>query len=194
MAAGPVGRIGAMTEISDRYRRLADLFAATVAAVPDDRWGAPSPCEDWTARDVLRHVVDNHTLFFGFVDRKMPEGPSVDDDPVGAFAHARACMLDELEDPERAGTEYEGMFGTRTFEWAVDQFLSGDLMLHRWDLGTAAGLDVEIPRQDIEQAWKDAEFYGDSARAPGVFGPALDPPADADEQTKLLAFTGRRAW
>jgi uncharacterized protein (TIGR03086 family) len=183
-----------MSEIADRYRRVADNFATTVAAVPEDKWGEPSPCEGWTARDVVRHVVETHGMFLGFVDRKMPDGPSVDDDPVAAFAHARDTVLHDLEDPELAKTEYDGMFGTRTFEWSIDQFLSGDLVLHRWDLGTAAGLDVEIPVDDVDRAWKDAEFYGDMARSPGVFGPALEPPAGADEQTKLLAFTGRRAW
>ena len=29
-----------MTEIADRYRRLSDAFAATIAGVPDDRWAA----------------------------------------------------------------------------------------------------------------------------------------------------------
>ena len=28
-----------------------------VAAVPEDRWSDQSPCEDWKARDVVRHVV-----------------------------------------------------------------------------------------------------------------------------------------
>ena len=28
-----------MTEISDRYRRLSDAFAATIAGVPDDALG-----------------------------------------------------------------------------------------------------------------------------------------------------------
>ena len=183
-----------MTEISERYRRNAEKFAATLAAVPDDKWEAQSPCEDWTTKDVVRHVVETHGMFFGFVDRKMADGPSVDTDPVAAFDHVRAAVQHDLDDPELAGTEYDGMFGRRTFEWAIDNFLSGDLVLHRWDLGTAAGLDIEIDIDDINRAWKDAELYGDNVRAPGVYGPALDPPADADEQTKLLAFTGRRAW
>jgi len=29
-------------------------------------------------------------------------------------------------------------------------------------------------------------------RGPGAFGPKLDPPPGADEQTKLLAFLGRQ--
>src|SRR5690606_40505201 len=39
---------GPMADIAERYDRLAADFAATIAAVPDDRWGAPSPCEGWT--------------------------------------------------------------------------------------------------------------------------------------------------
>jgi hypothetical protein len=38
-----------------------------------------------------------------------------------------------------------------------------------------------------------AEELGDTLRSEGVCGPALEPPADADEQTRLLAFLGRRA-
>ena len=66
-----------MTEIADRYRRLSDAFAATIAAVPDDRWSSPSPCEDWTARDVVGHVVASQGMFLGFV------GEEVGRDPVG---------------------------------------------------------------------------------------------------------------
>jgi hypothetical protein len=31
-------------------------------------------------------------------------------------------------------------------------------------------------------------------RAPGFFGPELEPPPDADEQTRWLAYLGRAAW
>jgi hypothetical protein len=33
----------------------------------------------------------------------------------------------------------------------------------------------------------------EALRAPGVLGPALEPPPGADAQTKLLAYLGRRA-
>lgn len=35
------------------YQRLADEFAA----VPADRWAAPTPCDGWTVRDMAGHVV-----------------------------------------------------------------------------------------------------------------------------------------
>jgi uncharacterized protein (TIGR03086 family) len=182
-----------MSDESQRYRRLADQFARTIAEVPEDRWSAPSPCEGWTARDVVRHVVDTHGLFLSLFGRSMPAGPSVDDDPGAAFEHVRGVVQADLEDPERAAVEKDGPFGRRSFASAIDLFLSGDLLIHRWDLGTAAGLEVVFSPAEIERAWADTRTYGEAARQPGVFGPELEAPADADEQTRLLAFLGRRA-
>jgi hypothetical protein len=31
-------------------------------------------------------------------------------------------------------------------------------------------------------------------RRPGFFGPELEPPAEAGQQTRMLAFLGRAAW
>ena len=42
---------------ADRFRRLADRFQTIVAAVPADRWDAPSPCDDWTVAEVVDHVA-----------------------------------------------------------------------------------------------------------------------------------------
>ena len=38
-----------------------------VVVVPDGRWTNPSPCEGWSARDVVRHLVDVHGHFLGNV-------------------------------------------------------------------------------------------------------------------------------
>ncbi len=47
--------------IAERYRRRADAFEATVSAVREEGWDSPSPCAEWDARDVVRHVVDMHS-------------------------------------------------------------------------------------------------------------------------------------
>lgn len=49
-----------MTEISECYRALAAEFTRRVETAPADRWENPSPCQGWSARDVLRHVIDTH--------------------------------------------------------------------------------------------------------------------------------------
>lgn len=180
-----------MSEIADRYRRLAAAFTDKAAAVPTHRWESPSPCEGWTARDVVGHVVQTQGMFLGFVGRSALEGPSVDDDPVGAWQTATAAVQADLDDPERASAEFEGHFGRQTFEQAVDRFLCFDLVVHGWDLARAAGLDDAIADEDLARVRAAAEPFGDAMRGPGAFGPEVDPPADADEQTRLMAFFGR---
>jgi uncharacterized protein (TIGR03086 family) len=181
-----------MTEISERYARHADAFAATIAAVPADRWSAPSPCEGWTAADVVSHVVDVHVIFLSRVGREPEPGP---EGPAEAFAHVRGIVQTDLEDPARAGATYDGMFGTQTFERSVDGFVTLDLVVHRWDLGRAAGLDVVIPEDEFPRIEAVLEMMPDHVRESGtVFGPALAPPPGADAHTRLLAEIGRRAW
>jgi uncharacterized protein (TIGR03086 family) len=181
-----------MSEISDRYRRLSDAVAATVAAVPEDRWGDPSPCPGWTARDVAGHLVATQGMFLGFIGDTMPPGPSVDDDPAAAWDHARAAVQQRLDDPERAATAFTGLLGDTTFEAAADRFLGTDLVVHRWDLATAAGLEVELDPADMAQVRARMAGLESSLRS-GAFGPELDAPEGADEQTRFLAWAGRRA-
>jgi uncharacterized protein (TIGR03083 family) len=85
-----------MTEISERYARLADAFAAKITSVPSDRWAAQSPCEGWTARDVVGHVVSSQGLILGLVGRSLGDmmrspqafGPEVEA-PAGADEQGR---------------------------------------------------------------------------------------------------------
>ncbi|MGH9187793.1 MAG: TIGR03086 family metal-binding protein [Acidimicrobiales bacterium] len=181
-----------MSEIGVRFRRLAAGFTDRVEAVPDNRWESPSPCEGWTARDVVRHMVDNCTMFFGLVERELAPGPSVEQDPVAAWASARDAMQAGLDDPEVAGLEYEGMFARSTFETSVDRFLGWDLVVHAWDLARAAGLDERLDPELVHEVFEATKPMGDVLRSSGAFGPKLDPPEGADEQATLLAFLGRK--
>jgi len=183
-----------MSDIADRYDRLATDFAATIAAVPADRWGSPSPCEEWTARDVVAHVVETHGMFEGMVGRQLGDVPPVADDPAAAFAAARRVVGGHLRNPDAAGATYESpMLGTTTFSEMIDRFISADLVVHRWDLGTAAGLEITMPADEIARLRANLSAMGDAMRGPGAFGPEVEAPDGADEQTRLLAFLGRQA-
>jgi len=180
-----------MSEVSDRYLRLSDAFAAKIAAVPADAWENSTSCEGWNARDVVRHVVSTQGMFLGFVGLALGEIPSVDDDPRAAWDAARSIMQAQLDDPERAGAEFEGFTGRSTLEAAVNRFLCFDLVVHGWDLAHATDLDERIDPEDIARVREQAEAFGDAMRSPQAFGPAVEPPPGADEQAQLLAFLGR---
>ena len=68
---------------------------------------------------------------------------------------------------------------------------ASDLVVHGWDLARTAGLDEHIEPEDIARVRAQAEAFGDALRSPQAFGPEVEAPAGADDQTKLLAFLGR---
>jgi uncharacterized protein (TIGR03086 family) len=177
---------------ADRYRTLARSMAQTIAGVPDDQWEAATPCDGWTARDLVGHLVDTSGMFLGFIGKEVSRAPSVDDDPAGAFTAASGAVQGALEDPATASQEYDGMFGRTTFAKGVDGFLSADLVVHRWDLARATGQDETLPPDEVQRVHELLAPMDEKMRGPGAFGPKLDPPPGADEQTKLLAFLGRQ--
>jgi uncharacterized protein (TIGR03086 family) len=182
-----------MTEsIADRYRRLSGAFADTVAAVPSDGWDRPTPCEDWSAHDLVAHVVQTQGMFLGFVGEDLSDGPRVDDDPVAAWAHASGAVQQRLDDPDRATATFQGFSGETTFEAACDRFLSADLVVHRWDLARSQGQDVALDAADMDRIQEGMAPLADQMRAPGAFGPEVEVPADADHQTRFLGFLGRQ--
>jgi len=181
-----------MSEISERFRDLAAKFTRRVDAVPDDRWSSSSPCEGWTTRDVVGHMVGNCSTFLGLIGRQVPPGPAVEDDPRGAWTNGRDAIQAALDDPAVAAAEYEGFMGKSTFEQGVSQFVFMDLIVHSWDVARAAGGDEQLDPADVHSAFEMAKPLDEMMRTPGVCGPKVDVPPGADEQTQFLAFMGRK--
>ena len=46
---------------AEEYREIAGRSTGLVEGVPDDGWERPSPVPEWTARDVVRHLVESST-------------------------------------------------------------------------------------------------------------------------------------
>lgn len=181
-----------MNQISDRYRRLAEAITSKIAAVPADRWESPSPCADWTARDVVRHLIEAQQQVIGHVGLVLESGPPVEEDPMAAWVAARDSVQKILDDPERARLPYDGFFGPTTLAATIDRFIGFDLVIHGWDLARATGQDERIDPVEVRRVFEDARALGDNLRLPGVCGPEVSAPPDADEQTRLLAYVGRR--
>jgi len=180
-----------VTAVTERYRRRADAFEATVAAVPDADWSRPSPCAEWDARDVVRHIVDMHHVMLRPYGRTPAPAPSVDDDPLAAFRAARAEVEAILADPELATRQTESPAGTMAGADMVDQVASADLVLHRWDLARATGQDETLDPDKCAELLAGMEPIEDVLRASGQYGPRVEVPADADVQTRMLGFIGR---
>lgn len=180
-----------MTRIADRHRALAAEFTRRVDGVAPGSWENPSPCAGWAARDVVRHMLDNYRMFPGYVGLTIEPEHSADSDPAAAWAEARDRMQDILQDPARAGLEYDGMMGRTSLESSVDNILCFDLLVHAWDLARATGQDETLPADEVSRVYAAALRMGDMLRMDGVCGPEVAVDADAGEQARLLGLVGR---
>jgi uncharacterized protein (TIGR03086 family) len=178
---------------ADEHRRVAAAFTATVEGVPASGWDLPAPPEGWVARDVVRHLV---TWFPAFLQHATgitpPAGPSVDEDPVGAWRAQTEAVQALLDDPTTAGREHDlPHIGRMTLAQAVDMIYTGDVFLHRWDLARATGQDETLDPGKCAAMLEGMLPMDAALRASGHYGPRIDVADDADVQTKLLAFIGR---
>jgi uncharacterized protein (TIGR03086 family) len=176
-----------------RYRRAADGFTARVEAVPADGWERPAPPEGWVARDVVRHLVEWVPGFFDDAGGPpLAVDTPVDDDPARAWreldAHLRAALADDAIATSTISHPYAG---THRFDEAVAMFVSGDVLVHTWDLARAVGLDEHLDPGLVHDLLVGMEPIDEMLRVGGQYGPRVEVPADADEQTRLIAFTGR---
>jgi uncharacterized protein (TIGR03086 family) len=182
-----------MDRPAEEHRRVARAFTVTVEATDPSAWDRPAPPEGWVARDVVRHLVEWFPAFLrDATGITVPVGPSVDDDPVGAWRTQSDAVQALLDDPATAEQSYElPHIGTMPLEQAIAMIYTGDVFLHRWDLARATGQDETLDPDTCARMLDGMLPLDDVLRQSGQFGPRVEVPDDADAQTKLLAFIGR---
>ena len=183
-----------MNDIAERYERVTAQFTARVRAVSPDAWDNPSPCEGWTARDVVGHLIEWIPAFFGPQGVEFPPIPSVAADPAGAWETVQVTIARALADPTLATNQVATPFITQSLAETVDMIVTGDVFTHTWDLARATGQSEALDTDQLQRMIAGlAAMPEELLRAEGMFGPRIDVPAEADDQTRFLGYMGRRA-
>ncbi len=178
---------------AEDHRRIAGVFTARVVGAPPAAWDNPAPPEGWVARDVVRHLVE---WFPSFLEDgagvKLAAGPSVDDDPVAAWQVHSNAVQELLDDPATVGKTLSNRhIGEVPLDQAVSRFYTADVFMHTWDLARATGQDETLDPTTCAEMLAGMEPLDAVLRSSGQYGPRVEVPADADVQTRLLAFIGR---
>lgn len=178
---------------ADEHRRIAGTFGDRVRGTASGDWGNQSPVADWTARDVVRHLVTWFPPFLaGGSGIELPPGPSVDDDPVAAWETHASAVQAVLDDPATAGRQFSNPhIGELPLPSAIDSFYTADVFLHTWDLARATGQDETLDPGKCADMLGGMQQMEAVIRGSGQYGPAVPVPADADVQTRLIGFIGR---
>lgn len=177
-------------EPAARHRAVTAGFTSRVESATD--WDAPAPVEGWRARDVVAHLTEWFPAFLhsgtGVV---LERGPSPAEDPVAAWTVHSAAVQRLLDGPDATTAFRHPMVGEMPLPVAVDRFYTTDVFLHTWDLARATGQDEQLDVQTCAQLLESMQPIEELLRSSGQYGPVVPVPADADVQTRLLAFIGR---
>ena len=177
---------------AERFRRVAGRFTDRANAVAPGAWDNPAPCDGWVARDIVGHMVEWMPGFMTSVGVELPAGPAIADDPAAAWTHLAESLQALLDDPTTAQREItHEHLGTVTVEHAIGMIMFGDIVIHTWDLARATGLDESLDSAIASEMLIGMQPIEEMLRSSGQYGPRVTVPDDADDQTKLIAFTGR---
>ena len=170
-----------------------------VKQVRPDHYANPTPDADWTARDLVEHMITELSwlpdLLEGQTIGEVGDKYDADfiDDTVSdlsvvwqnAADRADAAVLDV--DPEEVA---HLSYGDVSVENYLEQAAS-DQLIHAWDLAEAIGMSVVFDVDVISVVTAYANRNQSNMAGSGMFGAPLSVDATATAQTKLLALFGR---
>ena len=178
-----------MTSTADQFTARADAFAAVLDRARP-HWDAPTPCEGWTVRDVVDHVIDTERDFLQRQD--LAPGPAPDrSDPQEAWRSHAAAVTEVLGRDGVADTEYDGYFGRTTIAATMADFYGWDLVVHGSDVARATDQGWTVSDEEAARLHATADGWGDALHSAGVCGAAVEVPDDASVTDRLLARLGR---
>ncbi|KZS62002.1 TIGR03086 family metal-binding protein [Mycobacterium ostraviense] len=173
------------------HQRAQDAFAGVLANVSADQYRAPTPCSEWTVRDLIEHVISGNEHVGQWAQHPV-EPPARPDDILAAHRTAAAAAQEIFAAPSGMSTTFKLPFGEIPGQVFIGMRTS-DVLTHAWDLASATGQSTELdPELATEQLGAVRGFVGPQFRGPGKpFAeeqPCSSERAPADQ---LAAFLGR---
>jgi uncharacterized protein (TIGR03086 family) len=179
-------------------------FGLRVHRVEAHEWALPTPCLDWTVRDLVAHVVQAQRWIPLLLSGRnvadagrelqgegdlISGGESLDPDPQSAWDLAAGQAVLAFAGLEGLGQDISLTRGP-TSARAYLSDLTVELAVHAWDLGQAIGMTVELPDDLAAFCLAQIDAAGDLTSS-GMFAPPVSVSADASLTDRLVAATGR---
>lgn len=181
-----------LDEIRARYGRIAGDLDRRVGMVRRLDWNSMTPCDDWSTRDLLAHVVDTHRRVIAALKDEPADDVTEGEDIIEAWRAAYAAVTEALADDVTALFPVRFFGNEAPFATLVGNLLAADTLIHTWDLCQSAGLEDTLDEEGVTHAFALLKSFGDGIRAPGAFGPEVPAPVGASEQEQLIMYAGRK--
>lgn len=191
--ADPMGEDSLVPALDGARTRCGEI----VHAVGAEQWQLPTPCADWTVRELVNHLVAENLWTAPLMDGATIadvgtayDGDVLGDDPVAAWDAAAASARVAVAADGALERTVHLSFGDAPAREYVSQ-LFADHLIHAWDLAQAIGTDDRLDPGLVTACASWFATVEDGYRSAGLIGPRLSVAVDADAQTRLLARFGR---
>jgi uncharacterized protein (TIGR03086 family) len=167
---------------------LGPVLAEVVGGIAPTDLDLPTPCREFTVRDVLEHMLTGATTFTAAFRGETPVAPDLSD-PLASFGPTLGGLADAVNAPGALDATIASPFGDMPGEQFA-RFVVLDGLVHGWDLAQATG-QAYAPADELVTSVSDFAHQAIDAARGQVFGPAQPAPADASPVDALAAYTGR---
>jgi uncharacterized protein (TIGR03086 family) len=159
-----------------------------LAQVRDDGWNQASPCDEWTALEVARHLVGSLNAYATAFGRPV-EGETVG--LLDGFASASENLLEALRAPEALEQTVAIPMGAVPARMALG-LATVEVLVHGWDIAQATGQQHDWP---IEAADAALSFSRQALQSIPAERSPFAPPVAVEGAThpmiQLVALLGR---
>jgi uncharacterized protein (TIGR03086 family) len=180
---------GGTMDPRDQLAEVGPLLAGVVSGIAPEQLDAATPCDQFTVRGVLEHMIGGATLFTAAYNGETPQEPDTSD-PLSAFGPALTGLAEAINRPGALDQTLDTPFGPTPGD-AFARYVALDGIVHGWDLATATGQSYEPDPSLVAELDDYAHQMLDPLRDGDTFTGAVEPPADATPIERLAAYTGR---
>ncbi|MEU5941767.1 TIGR03086 family metal-binding protein [Micromonospora sp. NPDC047548] len=184
------------TKTSDLLAAAAPRTVAVVRAITDDQLDLPTPCQDFTVRDLVNHVYDVVVNFQTLALRREVDWSAKTDHVTEGWRDRFADETGRLVEAWADSAAEEGASpGMGLPQETVGLMGVIDLVVHGWDLARATGQPYQPAPEGVAAGHRFMDGMGSMGRQMGAFGAEVETGPDCTELDRLLGRAGRvPAW
>ena len=156
-----------------QLEQLGPHLGGVVAGITPDQLDNPTPCDDFTVRGVLEHMIGGATAFAAAYRGEAPKDPDLSD-PLGGFGPVLGDLVAAITAPGALDQTVAAPFGEVPGE-TFARFVVLDGLVHGWDMATATGQPYDPPDELVAAAdafahqaldpLRDGQTFADADRA-----------------------------
>lgn len=182
--------------MSKKLRKFTEAvyaFDAVVRRTGDDQWGADTPCEGWTAADLLEHqcaVLNGVAAVATSGEMAKPTPPEDMSDPQSAWAETRDGVLAALDRDGALNQQGPFWFNAATVDDMIG-IVAWDPTTHAWDLAQATGQAHGLGDSLLAFCHDTVAPMSDMLVETKRTGPRVEVADDAPILDRYLALVGR---